>query len=175
MLSRLRFGVTFGVLFIAAAFGQKIDEYQLKAAFVCNFANFVEWPPDAFKSPADPLAICVLGHNPFGRSLEGLLEGKVAGGRALAVREISDVRQAGGCHILFVSSSERLRFRSILESLRTSSVFSVGDTNDFIADGGLVNLRLEEGKVRIEINASVAKERNLRISSRLLSLARSVK
>src|SRR5438045_2716409 len=110
----LRFGLVFGVLFIATASGQKIDEYQLKAAFVGNFAQFVEWPADAFKGPTDPVTICVLGRNPFGGALGSLVEGKVHGGRAFAVREITDVKQSDACQIVFVSSSERLRFRSIL-------------------------------------------------------------
>jgi hypothetical protein len=158
-----------------AAIGQKLDEYQVRAAFICNFANFVEWPPAAFQRPDDPFTICVMGRNPFGRTLTSLVDGKLLDRRAFVVRPVADVRQVSGCHILFISSSERLRFRSILENLKTSSVLSVGDTNDFIAAGGIVGLPLESGKVRIEISAQAAKERNLRISSHLLSLAQTSK
>jgi len=173
-------GVFAGVLFVSFLFtskavGQAIDEYQVKAGFVSSFARFVEWPPEAFKSPHEPFAICVLGQNPFGQTLSGLVAGKALGEHALELREISDVRAAGGCHILFISSSERLRFRSILASLEAQSVFSIGDTNDFIAEGGVANLRVENGRVRIEINARAAKEKNLRISSRLMSLVKVVK
>jgi hypothetical protein len=161
-----------GLVFLVSAVGQQFDEYQVKAAFVINFATFVEWPQTVFRGPADPFSICVLGRNPFGHSLEILAEGKVVEGRRLAVREFEDVHQATGCQILFVSSSERLRFRSILERLKTSSMLSVGDAPDFIAEGGMVNLRLDGGKVRVEINLEAAKEKNIRISSHLLSLAR---
>jgi len=175
MALRLRLAIVLGSLGIARLLAQKMDEYQVKAAFVSNFAGFVEWPPEVFKGPADPLSICVLGRNPFGRSLEAMTEGKTVGGRSFAVRQVSGASQAGGCHIVFVSSSERLRFRSILESFKAASVLSVGDANDFVAEGGVINLRLESGKVQIEISVGAAKEKNLRISSRLLSLARNVK
>jgi hypothetical protein len=85
------------------------------------------------------------------------------------------VNQASACHILFIAASERLRFRSILDKLKAYSVFSVGDTNDFIAEGGVANLRVEGGRVRIEINATAAREKNLRVSSRLMGLAKIVK
>jgi len=152
-----------------------MEEYQVKAGFVSSFANFVEWPPSSFHAPDDPLTICVLGADPFGTSLDALTEGKVGAGRSLVVRRISDSRRVGGCHLLFVSASEHLRLRAILASLVGQSIFSIGDTSDFIAEGGLVNLQVDNGKVRIEINADAARDRRLRVSSRLLQLARSVK
>jgi hypothetical protein len=175
MLLQYTFGIAAGLLCISAAAGQSLDEYQVKAGFVSSFANFVEWPPEAFKGPHDPFAICILGRSPFGHSLEDLVAGKVVENRGFVVREISEVSQAGGCHILFITSSERLRFRAILAKLGDQSVFSIGDTNDFIAEGGVANLRIESGKVRIEINAEAAKEKNLRISSRLMQLAKIAK
>lgn len=153
---------------------QAIDEYQLKAGFVSSFASFVQWPPEAFRDARDPIRICVLGRNPFGTSLEVLTQGKVVDGRKLAVRQIADSRDAAGCHLLFVSASEHLRIRAILNSLGTQSIFSIGDTGDFVAEGGIANLRTENGRVRIDINAESARERHLRISSRLLQLARAV-
>lgn len=125
-----------------------------------------------FKGPNDPVEICVMGRNPFGHALEDLVEGKVVADRALVVREIADVSEAGACHILFLASSERLRFRAILAKLKDHSIFSVGDTNDFIAEGGIANLWIESGRVRIEINAGAAQKKNLRISSRLMRLAK---
>src|SRR5258708_34362438 len=88
--------------FAAAA----MDEYQVKAAFLYNFARFVEWPADVFHDPSDPFAICVLGQDPFGHALDDVVAGKKIEGRAFAVRRISAPRQAVGCRILFVSSSE---------------------------------------------------------------------
>ena len=171
MFPWLRFGIIAAILFATRAGGQTLDEYQVKAAFIVKFAAFVEWPPAAFKGPADPLTICVMGRNPFGHQLESMVEGKAVDGRAFALRSLTDARDAIACHILFISSSERLHFRSILDTLKNSSVLPVGDTDDFIAEGGVINLRLESGKVRIEIDARAAKTKNLRISSRLLDLA----
>jgi hypothetical protein len=164
-----------GMLFLSAAAGQTMDEYQVKAGFVTSLAHFVEWPPDAFKDPRDPFAICVLGRNPFGHALTDLVEGKAVDDRAMAVREIAGVGEAAGCQILFIASSEHLRFRAILAKLKDRSILSIGDTSDFTGEGGVANLRIEDGKVRIEINAGAAKEKNLRISSRLMQLARIVK
>jgi hypothetical protein len=171
MFHRLRFGIVGLILLAASAGGQTLDEYQVKAAFLVKFASFVEWPPAAFKGPADPLTICVMGRSPFGHQIESLVEGKFVDGRAFALRTVADARDAIACHILFISSSEHLRFRSILDTLKSTSVLPVGDTNDFIAEGGVINLRRENGKVRIEIDARAAKAKNLRISSRLLDLA----
>jgi hypothetical protein len=171
MFHWLRPGIIASILLATCAGGQALDEYQVKAAFIVKFAGFVEWPPAAFKGPADPLVICVMGRNPFGHQLESLVEGKSVDGRAFALLMVTDVRDAIACHILFINSSERLRFRSILDVLKNTSVLPVGDTDDFIAEGGVINLRLESGKVRIEIDARAAKARNLRISSRLLDLA----
>jgi hypothetical protein len=169
------FGMAAAVLFISLAAGQTIDEYQVKAGFVANLAHFVEWPPEAFKNAHDPITICVLGRNPFGHVLTDLVEGKAVDDRYLVVRNIADVGGAAGCHILFIASSEHLRFRSILAKLKDRSILSIGDTNDFIGEGGVANLRIESGKVRIEINAEAGKEKNLRISSRLMQLAKIVR
>jgi hypothetical protein len=167
----LKFGIVASLLLTTRAAGQTLDEYQVKAAFIVKFAGFVEWPAAAFKGPADPLTICVMGRNPFGHYLESLVEGKDIDGRPFALRPITDARDAIACHILFISSSERLRFRSILDLLKTTSVLPVGDTNGFLTEGGVINLHLESGKVRIEIDARAAKAKNLHISSRLLDLA----
>ena len=102
----------------SAARGQSANEYQVKAAFLYNFAKFVEWPAQSFKSPDDPIAICTLGQNPFGSMLEDTVNGKKLEGRGFVVRAISDVQQASGCHILFVSSSEQKHLRSILDISR---------------------------------------------------------
>jgi hypothetical protein len=175
MLTRRIFGMAAGILFISVAAGQTIDEYQVKAGFVASLAHFVEWPPEAFKNAHDPFTICVLGRNPFGHALADLVEGRAVDDRSLAVRDIANAGEAADCHILFIASSEHLRFRSILAKLKDRSILSIGDTSDFIGEGGVANLRIENGKVRIEINAKAGKEKNLRISSKLMQLAKIVK
>lgn len=163
------------LLLAAAASVGAVDEYQVKAAFLYNFANFVEWPSTAFKTDKDPMQICVLGVNPFGRSLVDLLKGKTVSGRPIAVADIADSNHASACHIVFVSSSEGKRARDILKGLPATGVLTVGETNGFASEGGMVNFTREEGRLRFEINPTIAVDARLRISSRVLQLARIVK
>ena len=169
----LTIAVALGSLTLSRA-AQQFDEYQVKAAFVANFAGFVEWPQSAFHEPSDPFTICVVGRSPFGRSLADVAAGKSVAGRPFHVAEISEVG-GSSCQIAFVSSSEHLRLRSILDGFKSTNTLTVGDTSDFLAEGGMIELRLDNGKVRMQINASPAREHNLRISSHLLSLAESSK
>jgi hypothetical protein len=150
------------------------DEYQVKAAFLYNFAKFVEWPSGTPGS-SGPIAICVLGQNPFGRMLEDTVSGKTVDGKTFVVRRVSEVKAAALCQILFVSSSERMHFGAILGELRLSHVLTVGETEGFIEEGGIVNLKLDSGKIQIQININAAEQAGVRISSKLLSLAQIVK
>jgi len=156
-------------------FGQEVDEYQVKAAFLYNFAKFVEWPPEAFKSARDPILVCVLGHNPFGGALEEVIRGKSIDGRSFAFREVSNAPQARACQILFVSSSDGKRFRALTADLKSAGILTVGETQGFATGGGVINFKLEDGHVRFEINVDAAEHAQLRISSKLLGLAQIVK
>jgi hypothetical protein len=164
-----------GVLFSYTALAQTTDEYQVKAAFIYNFAKFVEWPPETFKTDKDPIRICVLGHDPFGHSLADAVSGKTVLGRPFVLTSLSDPSEARECQILFVSSSERKHLRSILGELRTMTVLTVGETEGFATQGGIVNFKLIDGRVRLEINIEAAWQAKLRISSQVLSLASIVK
>ena len=149
------------------------DEYRIKAAFVYNFAKFVEWPAASFKNASDPITICVLG-NPFGDRLEATVRGKQIDERRLIVREVSSVADTTGCHILFVSADAR-RVAAVLERLKTVPTLTVGESANFSTEGGVIGFRLENDKVRLEINTCAAERAGLRISSKLLSLATIVK
>jgi hypothetical protein len=166
-------------VFVGALFGAErpaaIDEYQMKAAFVYNFAKFVEWPADAFNGAGAPLSICILGRNPFGRSLVDTIEGQAVNGRKLVVVEISDAKQASRCQVVFVSASEQKRLRATLADLSVASTLTIGDVEGFGEAGGIIHLVLEDGRVRFRINEKVAERQRLRISSKLLSLAAEVK
>jgi hypothetical protein len=158
----------------AAPRGQAIEEYQLKAAFILNIAKFVEWPTDAFQGPRDPIVLCILGASPFGDALAQAADGKTIDDRKFAIRPVSDMKQVGGCHILFVSSSERKRFRSVLGEIASRGILTVGDVEGFTSEGGVVHLRLDGEKIRIGINMHAAELERIRISSKLLSLAQIV-
>jgi len=163
------------VLLIAGAHAQSVDEYRVKAAFLYNFAKFVEWPPEAFQNSSDPIAICTLGYSPYHRGLEEAVRGKTIGGRALVVRQVSDVEQASACQILFVNASERKRAAKILPELKATGVLTVGETEGFAAEGGVINFKTDDGQVRLEVNVAAAERARLRISSKLLNLAQIVR
>jgi hypothetical protein len=140
-------------------------EYGVKAAYLLNFARFVEWPAD----PADtgPLTICVAGTNPFGDVLDETLRGELVNGRSVRARP---ARQGERCHVLFVPVD--VPPDAYIKSLRTQPVLTVGERADFLRHGGMVNFVIEAGRVRFEIDADAAERVKLKISSRLLRLAR---
>lgn len=163
------------VLFTAPAAlrAQTAGEYDVKAAFLYNFTKFVEWPSDAFAD--DSFRICVLGEDPFGKSLKDLT-GQEAAGRKLQVLVFKeDIARPEDCHVLFVSRSERGRLPSILAAVRSSPVLTVSDTSGFLDNGGIINFILEGSKVRFEINQEAADRAKIKISSKLMQLAKRVK
>ena len=151
------------------------DEYQVKAAFLYNFAKFVQWPPGTFASPTDPIGICIVGQNPFGSTLENMVQGKMVGDRTFVVRRLPDTQQAKSCQILFIGAGEWKRVRVMLDVLRGAPVLTVGETDDFTSFGGVIAFQLEGPRVRIQIDLQSAEHAKVRISSKLLSLAEIVK
>ena len=153
---------------------QGVDEYQMKAAFVVNFPKFVEWPPEAARHPADPTSICVAGDSPIVAALQRAANDKSAGTPPIVVRKISEEAQAETCQIVFVSSAARRRWHVWLADCK-ASILTVGETDDFIADRGVINLKIDGDRIRIQIGLAAAERERLRISSKLLSLAQVVK
>jgi hypothetical protein len=153
---------------------EPFDEYRVKAAFLYNFAKFVQWPSESFESPTAPFAVCVLGRDPFGRSLEDTVAGRAVEGRPFLVRHISSVKPVTGCHILFIGSMEDKRVAALVAEIKTPGILTVGESESAASAGVIVNFTLEAGKVRFAINAAAAEREKLRISSRLLSLATAV-
>lgn len=157
----------------ACADGGTVSEYQVKAAFLYNFAKFVQWPAEAFNSSSSPLILGVLGRDPFGTLLERTLEGKTAQGRSFVIRRASDLKGLGFCHILFIAASEKERLPQILKALQ-GPVLSVSEVPRFAQQGGVVNFFLMEDQVRFEINVKKAEKLRIKINSQLLKLARIV-
>ena len=146
--------------------------YQLKAAFLYNFAQFVDWSPTAFASNTAPFVIGILGENPFGRELEQTVRGKAVLNHALMVKEVRSVAEATNtCHILFISASEKKRLAEIFAGLRGASILTVGEVDRFTESGGMVNFLQAGTKIRFQINDAAAKSAGLKVSSKLLSLA----
>jgi len=146
-------------------------EYQIKAAFLFNFAKFVEWPPGAFVKKTDPIVIGILGENPFGDDLARTIREKTVDARPLEIKEYHWPVQATNCHILFISSSEKKRLPEILASLKGASVLTVGETDHFTESGGMINFFVEGAKMRFQINKDAASSAGLKISAKLMSLA----
>ncbi len=147
-------------------------EYEIKAAFLYNFAKFVEWPADAFSDSHAPIVLGIVGEDPFGTALDGMVFGKTVNGRGVQVKRLSISPDLRTCHILFISSSEKKNLARILAHLKGSGVLTVGEMDRFVQSGGAVNFLLEDNKVRFEINVDAAAR--LKISSKLLALARTV-
>jgi hypothetical protein len=145
-----------------------VSEYEVKAAYLVNFARFVEWP--APSTPGSPFYICILGDDPFHEVLDRLAANERINGRLMIVRRFS--RLQGDCHILFVSNSERDVF-TILR-LAPSGVLTVGDTAAFRGDGGMISFVIENRRVRFDVNLKAAIQGGVQISSRLLGVARVV-
>lgn len=151
---------------------RELDEYQAKAAFVYNFAKFVEWPPESFKDETESLGICVLGRTPFAETLDGIVKNKQIDGRGFAVRLVADAKQVPGCHLLFVTGPGLKTFRSLRPELQElTGLLVVGESEGFALEGGVINFKLAGGRLRIEINVAEARRERLVINSRLLGLA----
>jgi hypothetical protein len=167
--------LAFALLAGTALAGQQQDvERELKAAFLYNFAKFVDWPPEAFPEPASPVTLCILGDDAVGESLEAVVKGETLNDRRLVVRRPRDAQQARGCHVLFVGAAEKGRTSELLAALRGVSVLTVGDGGDFLKSGGMIRFFLEQNRVRFDINLDAAERSRLSLSSKLLRLARAV-
>jgi YfiR/HmsC-like len=150
-------------------------EYQVKAVCVLNAARFVSWPASAFSDIEAPLVIGILGDNPFGSTLQDVVNGATVRQRKIVVRRINIGEAAAGCHILFVSRSERDRLDSILSALRDASVLTVSELDGFAGNGGMIELTLDHGKIRFEVNQEASRRARLKIDSQFLLLARGAK
>ena len=140
-------------------------EYRVKAAFLYNFVKFVEWPS---RVATGPLTLCVAGRNPFGSALADIVRGETVGRRPLESRVILEPDPA--CHVVFIP--EGANTAAYLRATRGTPTLTVGDATSFIEQGGLVRFYLDNGTVRFAINRDGAERAGLRISSRLLQLAR---
>jgi hypothetical protein len=167
----LFFSLIFALGFEGLAQESSPSEYQIKAAFLYNFAKFVEWPPQAFANPQSPIVIGVLGKNVFGDDLERTIHNKTVNHHPFRCEEIHSLREATNCQILFISASEKNRFPRILKDLRGTNILTVSETDQFIQAGGMINFVIENDEVHFQINDDAAKKAGLKISSKLLSLA----
>lgn len=149
-------------------------EYQLKAAFLYKLAQFVEWPARAFREADAPLVVGVLGEDPFGSYLDELVKGEKVGNHPLVVHRFKRADETAECHMLFISRSEAGRLDQLLAQLKGRSVLTVGDTDAFTRQGGMVRFATENGRIRLKIsvaNIEADPASGLRPSSKILSPA----
>lgn len=153
------------------------SEYLIKAGFIYNFAQLVQWPETAFPQADSPIVIGVLGSDPFGATIDNVVQGKKLNGRSLVIKRLKwgkDAKEIRECNILFISSSEKDRLDEIIQTVKWLPILTIGETPGFATRGGIINLTLEGNRVRFEVDIEAAKQANLNISSRLLALARIV-
>ena len=161
-------------LFLATAQGATTSgpsQDEVTAAYLFNFSKFVEWPEGTFSGTADPITICVLGEGPFATLLDDAVRGKVVNGRAIVVRGTSSISRTAGCHIVFLASSEPVRIEDALAKLADRPVLTVSDARSVADRGAVIGLRLEERRVRFEVNLAAAGRARLKLSSQLLKVA----
>jgi YfiR/HmsC-like len=150
------------------------EEYALKLACLYNFTKFVEWPADSYRDAGAPLAICVIGDDPFEPDLEGELRTRKAGSHPVEVKMLTSNDTLTSCHIVFVPAAEKSHAIRIVTAVKGSSTLTVGETDGFAALGGIINLTVENNKLHFEVNRLAAERAGLTISSKLLNLAKIV-
>jgi hypothetical protein len=151
----------------------QLSENQVKAAYLFNFAKFVEWPASAFPSAAAPLVIGVIGKGPASEAHDALT-GRSAKGRKVQVRQITRYDELAGCQVLFIAASEKPRMKEILRALPGGGVLTVSDIKHFSSSGGMIGLVSRGEKIQFEINLGNAERAGLKLSSQMLKLALSI-
>ena len=145
-----------------------LDEYQVKAVFLFNFGQFVQWPQQQFDTSQAPFVICVLGEDPFGKTLDDVVRGESVGGRSLVVRRLRDTNGLAECNILFVSRHDANRLPDAVAAVRGRGVLTVTDAEGAPSQGAIIVLFNENNRIRMRIDLAAARTNNLVISSKLL-------
>jgi hypothetical protein len=170
-------GVLLAVFIGCLAFVSRADdaapkEYQIKAAYLYNFAKFVEWPDGRFADAQSPLVIGVFGQNPFGDELRAIARDHKINGRVITIQSVQTPAEAQRVHLLFFPAAEDSHVAGLLADLKGASVLTVGESDQFNAAGGMICFVRQADKVRFEIDAAAAEQHGLKISAQLLKLAR---
>ena len=153
----------------------RATEYQLKAVFLFNFVQFVDWPAAAARDSQLPLVIGIVGEDPFGTFLDETVRGERLGARPIQVRRYRQITDIEECNILFISRSENERLPEILAALKIRPVLTVSDGNAFVNQGGMIQFVTDKNRIRLRINLEAAQAANLTISSKLLRVAEVVR
>lgn len=170
------------VLALAAAFAPpsrrpdaQASEAELKAAWLYNFAQHVEWPASAFKDDRAPVVVCILGAHPVEEALAKVVRGKAAQGRPVEVRRAAQPADLKGAHVAFIPDAEKERFDQAVAAARGQALLLVGESEGCARRGAALNFYLDDSRVRFEANVEAASRAGLTVSSKLLKFARLVK
>lgn len=148
-----------------------LTESQVKSLFLLNFAKYVDWPRTAFAAADAPIVIGVIGDGSFEGELSSAVGGKSVDGRPIRVRRLQTPEDSDTCHILFIRASKTTGLGELLSRIKSKPVLTVGETDQFMEQGGAINFVKKEGKIRLEINLDAARQANVQISSKLLNVA----
>lgn len=151
---------------------EAFEEYQVKAAFLYHFSNFVDWPASTFEATKGHLRICVMGKDPFGQSLDATLANKSVRDHPFEIRRNPPTTELQHCHLLYLPASASSQIRTIRHQVAKENVLTVGETLDFMRQGGMVQLFVDNQKVRFAVNTDVVNQTNIIVSSKLLRLAK---
>jgi hypothetical protein len=147
-------------------------QHQVEGAFIYNFTQYVEWPPQAFADGGSPFVVMVIGDDAFAKELEQIMAGKAVEKRQIVVQHCASADKIGGCQILFVPASQNNSLKTIIEAIGTKPVLTVGESDSFMPDGGGIRLFVEDGKMKFELDPDVLEASKLRPSAKLMKLAR---
>jgi hypothetical protein len=150
-------------------------ERRVKAAFVYKFLSFVEWPASSFVQTDGPIVVGVAGSDDLASELSALVAGRVANERAVSVRRVREPVEVSGLHALFIGRSEARRLASFARAAQQSNVLLISESPGALAQGSMINFVIVEGRVRFEVALDAVERANLRLSSRLLAVAHSVR
>jgi hypothetical protein len=151
------------------------SEYQIKAAFLINFPKYVEWPSSAFAQTNSPIVIEVQGETKVAEEIQKIITGRTVNGREIVLKYLPSGGEPGGCHLLFISAAEQKRSPSLLLKLKDPNILTVGESDSFLASGGIINLARRDQKIALEVNLAAADRTQIKISSKLLRIASVVK
>jgi hypothetical protein len=152
----------------------KPTEYDVKAAYLYNFAKFVQWPSDPARRDARTFDVCVIGGDPFGPVLDRVVAGGAINGRMVVARRVASAQEARSCHILFLGGMDDRQAIETLDMLRRADVLTVSDLPEFTRRGGMIQFVVQGARVRFEVNLDRARDTGLMLSSELLRVALAV-
>lgn len=157
--------------FISTSAQQAISDQAVKAAYLYNFAKFVEWPAAVFSSSTSPIRLCLFRGDPLESDLKNVVQGKSIAGHPVTVISVRAQEEYRACHVLFLGPAQGRESKEILAGVHGTSVLTVGDTEQFAQDGGMIQFVLNQDRVQFRVNHRAAGQAQLNVSSRLLRVA----